>query len=338
MSTDGIEIRGYLPGDEHRILDTFNLVFRETCGPDFVDRTMAQWAWQYLANPVGHRITIAVASDGTVASQYAGVPMLADTPWGTHRFVHCVDSMTHPRWRQGLQRQGLFMQTGGKFGEQCLLTGEAVCYGLPIDNAFRIGQRYLQYTMLCVIDYLIRDRALPPLPMPSGITVQQVHDVPAEVDALYAVVAKDKRCLLRRDRRYLQWRYQQNPAHSEYELWAARRGEQLCGLLVLRPAQGLAPDAATIVDWLVPEHDGDAIDALLAVATRRQHELGRLRLLAVFPQWSSEWRAFTQRGFLLVPSATWLQRRLVHTIHLASMTPEFLQQSWWFTLGDTDLA
>ena len=64
--TDGLTIRPYRYGDEHKILETFNLVFREVCGADYVDRTMEQWQWAYPNNPAGHRISLAVAEDGTV--------------------------------------------------------------------------------------------------------------------------------------------------------------------------------------------------------------------------------------------------------------------------------
>jgi hypothetical protein len=338
MNHDDLEIRAYRPGDEQRILDTFNLVFREACGPAFVDRTMAHWAWQYLANPVGHRIMLAVASDGTVASQYAGVPMLADTPFGAQRFVHCVDSMTHPAWRQGLQKQALFTRTGARFGEECLVIGEAVCYGFPVDVAFRIGQRYLQYHEMCAVDYLVRDRALDPPAGPPGVACERAARLPADVDELWATVRRDKQCLVRRDRRYLQWRFADHPDRGAYELWSARRGDRLVGFMVLRGDQGLVPDAAAIVDWLVPEADAAAAAALLAAAALRQRELGRQRLFAVFPPWSAERRALAQHGFVHVPSAVWLQRRLVHSIHLQAMTPAFLAASWWYTLGDSDLA
>jgi hypothetical protein len=62
--TTGLVIRPYRPGDEHAILRTFNLVFREVCGPGYVDRTLAQWRWAWLDNPIGHRISLAVADDG----------------------------------------------------------------------------------------------------------------------------------------------------------------------------------------------------------------------------------------------------------------------------------
>ena len=127
MSIPELEIRKYRPGDEGAILDTFNLVFREVCGAGYVDRTMAQWQWQYRDNPQGNRIWLAVAADGTVAAQYAGVPLLVDTPWGAKTFVHCVDSMTHPDWRQGLKRKGLFVLT-------CEPFWAAVCEKAAIDT------------------------------------------------------------------------------------------------------------------------------------------------------------------------------------------------------------
>jgi hypothetical protein len=337
MSEPEPEIRFYRPGDEHGILETFNLVFREVCGPGFVDRTLEQWRWQFLENPLGLRTSVAIAPDGTVAAQYAGVPLLGDTPWGERIFLHCVDSMTHPDWRQGLKRKGLFVRTGEPFLAHSKAIGDLLLYGFPVDMAFRIGKRYLEYEEMCVVDFLIRDRALPELPAVPGMEVERVQAVPAEMDALYAAVRREHQCLIRRDRRYMHWRYVQNPQRADYELWAARRAGTLCGLLVLKPGSGLAPDAATIVDLVVPPGDEAALDALLGAAVHRQHQEGKERLMTVLPAWSSEWRHLEQRGFLPTPSANWLQRRLIHNI-LPPDTSAFLQQHWWFTLGDSDLA
>jgi hypothetical protein len=287
---------------------------------------------------MGHRISLAVAADGTIASQYAGMPFLYDTPWGGQRFVHCVDSMTHPAFRQGLQTKSLFVETCMPFWAHCIDIGDALFYGFPVDAAFRIGQRYLKYVMMTVVDYLIRDTAAGPLSAPAGIDVVKVDVVPPDLGSLYEQVRAEKQCLTRRDYRYLNWRYVQNPARADYELWTARRAGRLLGLMVLKPASGLAPDAATIADWLVPEHDGAAGDALLAAAVRRQQQQGKQRLMTVFPTWSHESRALQQRGFVWTPSANWLQRRLVHNICIPQVTAEFLAERWWFTLGDSDLA
>ncbi|MGE3172856.1 MAG: hypothetical protein AB7O97_09520 [Planctomycetota bacterium] len=331
------EVRAYRPGDENRILETFNRVFRDACGPSFVDRTMDQWTWQYLDNPEGTRIMLAVGADGTVAGHYAGVPVLADTPWGCMRFVHCVDSMTHPDWQEGLPPPGLFARTGAAFGEQCLRLGEGLCYGFPIDSAFQIGRRHLGYEMMCAIDYLVRDLRQPPLQADGGVEVRRALHLPADIDPLYDAVLAEKRCMVRRDHRYLHWRYLANPNRGAYEVWTAWRGDRLRGLLVLRPRHDLVPDAMTVVELLVSETDPSVTQALLAAAVHRQHDLGRSRLLAVFPQWSFEHALFERLGFERTPSARWLQRRLVHAVHSAHLTPHFLATHWWFTLGDSDL-
>ncbi len=331
-------IRPYRPGDEHAILRTFNLVFREVCGPGYVDRTLAQWRWAYLDNPAGHRISLAVADDGTVASQYAGMPMACDTPWGEQRFVHCVDSMTHPAYRQGLRAKSLFVETCLPFWEHSRAIGDALFYGFPVDAAFRIGQRYLKYEMMLAIDFLIRELPVGAIDEPAGVALARADGVPSDAGGLYERVRADKTTLVRRDHRYLKWRYADNPAHADYELWTARRGGELAGLMVLKPGSGLAPDSATIVDWLVPERDGAAATALLAAAVRRQREQGRQRLLAVFPPWSHEWRTLLAHGFAAVPSSTWMQRRLIHNACIPQITAQHLASAWWYTLGDSDLA
>lgn len=338
MSLPDLDIRPYRPGDEQQILRTFNLVFREVCGEGYQDRTLLQWRWQYLDNPRGHRMSLAVAKDGTVVSQYAGVPLLADTDHGEQTFVHCVDSMTHPDWRRGLKRPGIFVVTGLPFSAHSRRISDAVLFGFPVDVAFRIGQRYLEYHFLRVIDYLIRDLAAGALPLPGGCEVQQVTAIPAGIDQLYARMRARKRCLLRRDHRYLDWRYVQNPSHGDYELWAVRRSGTLAAMLVLRPRHELVPDACSIVDWIVDDDDGEAADAMLAIATRRAAELQRKRVLAVFADSAPEFARLQQRGFVVTPSSTWLERRLVYLITGSPMTAEYLQQHWWYTLGDSDLA
>jgi hypothetical protein len=245
--------------------------------------------------------------------------------------------MTHPAWRQGMP-MALFARTGARFAAQCLQLGEALCYGYPVELACRIGQQYLNYEPLCVVDYLVRPGAAAPLPAVPGYQVESVARLPADLDQLWQVVRGEKVCLLRRDRRYLQWRYLMHPEAAGYEVLLARHGERLAGVLVLRREVALAPDAMAIVDCLVAEAEPQALAALLAAAVRRQHQLPRARLLAVFPRWSVEARCLLQHGFVDTPSVTWLQRRLVHSSHLPSLTPQFLATSWWYTLGDSDLA
>lgn len=334
----GITIRPYRDGDEHKILEAFNLVFREVCGEGFVDRTMEHWRWQYLDNPVGQRMSLAVAEDGTIASQYAGVPLRADTPWGRQTFVHCVDSLTHPDFRQGLKRPGLFVITGLPFSTHSREIGDAVLYGYPVRMAERIGRRFLEYHFLRVVNYLVRDIAAPFDPAPD-LEIATGTALPAGVDDLYEALRAERQCWLVRDHAYLNWRYVQIPGSGDgdYRFVEVRRGGRLAGLAVVRPEHELIPDVCTVADWLAPSGDEGVMDALLEGARRLGVERARKRLMAVFADPSVEYAALRARGFEVEPSSQTLERRLTFLITGSPITEEFLAEHWWYTLGDSDL-
>src|SRR5690606_38802223 len=148
---------------------------RETNGVGYVDRRPDVWRWQFARNPEGHRIWLAVADDGTVAAQYAGVPLRHATWYGERMFVHIVDSFVHPEYRQGLKAPGLFVRTALPWFADCYRRGDAVPYGFPVPRAERIGRRYLYYHRVRVVDYLCREltgeHATEP---PVGLEVERV--------------------------------------------------------------------------------------------------------------------------------------------------------------------
>lgn len=338
MTERSYDIRPYRPGDEPSILAGFNRVFREVCGEGYVDRTPESWSWQFEGNPAGARIWVATTPDGEVAAHYAGVPQICDTAFGPKVFVHAVDSFVVPEHRAGLKRPGLFVTTARPWFAACEAEGDALVYGYPVRVAERIGERYLGYTHVRVVDYLCRSAADGSVEHPADVQVARVHAVPADVDELYAEFAATRACLLRRDQRYLDWRYASSPeASTQYEFHAARRDGKLVGFLVLRPVHELAPGSCTIADWLCAPGDSGARDALLATATRVARERGREQVMAVFSDSSDERRELLEAGFQVVPSGQFLERRLGHNSFDDRLTTEWLRENWWYTVGDSDL-
>lgn len=336
MSGGPITIRPYRPGDEEAILASFNLVFRQVCGPDFRDRDLAFWRWQFEDNPEGHRIRVAVAEDGTIAAHYGGVPYRMATPFGDRIFVHIVDSFVHPDYRKGLKRPGIFVRTAVPWFSDCYKRGDAVPYGFPVPAAERIGQRYLFYFRLRVVDYLMREVAAGEDRPAPGIEVVRRENLDPDVEELFAEVAARHGCLTRRSRRYLTWRYLETPG-TPYEIHEARRAGRLCGLMVLRPHHELVPGSCGIADWLVAAPDSEVTDALLARATQRAREEGRKHLLAVLADPSPEHAALRARGFRVEPSANTLERRLNFHVMEDELTGPWLEREWYYVLGDSDL-
>lgn len=335
--SDSFDIRIYRSGDEAGILESFNRVFREVCGPEYVDRAPDFWQWEFAQNPAGHRITVAETGEGGIGAHYAGVPQRMRSHFGELVFVHIVDSFVVPELRAGLKRPGLFVRTAYPWFDLCREQGDTVMYGYPVKTAERVGSRYLEYHFLRVIQYLLRPVASGPLTMPQGVEVRQEPEFPEGVDALEGELAQQYGCWVRRDRRYLDWRYRQIPDRDEYEIHTARRDGELCGLMVLRTRHELVPGACTVADWLAPQQDPEVQRALLATADARARAAGREQILAVFADGSAEAAACVASGFEQRSSGDWMERRLTYRSYRPEVTGEWLSENWWYTLGDSDL-
>lgn len=330
-----LTIRSYQPGDEEAILTSFNRVFGEVCGEGYVDRDMATWRWQFAQNPMGHRISVAVTPEGQVAAHYAALPVAVASSYGDAVFVQGVDSFTHPDFRRGLKRPGLFVHVAKHCLDGCRERHES-WYGYPVIAAERIGRRFLSYHRVCVVDYLCRDASAPSIAVPEGWSTRHVTELDPAVDALEQSLATTKGCALRRSREYLDWRYLRAP-DSPYQVHEVRREGELRGLMVLRVQHEVVPGACTIADWVVPEADEDAAAALVAAAHDAARTARRERLMVIFPANSPEHAAMRKLGFEVVPSATYMERPLIIGLTHPQMTVEWLADHWWYTLGDTDL-
>lgn len=334
---DELALRPYAPGDEAGILATFNLVFREVCGPSYVDRDLAYWRWQFADNPAGTRIHLAVARDGTIAGQYAALPVHAVTPRGPTVFTQIVDSFVHPEYRQGLKRPGVFALTALAALEHWIALGDGLFHGLPVESARKMSVRFLGYTTWRSVDYLCRDVKAHAEVAPGELTVGRVERASPDVDALALRVASEKRMCNVRSQAYLAWRYVGCPSAC-YEMIEARRGPSLAGVMVLRPRHDLIAHACTIAELLVPAGDDDALDALLAHATTRARELERRLVMALFPPHASETGALHNRGFQSEPSATTFARSIGCRLAQPGLDFRHLGADWWYSFGDFDLA
>jgi hypothetical protein len=338
ITRNGYTIRPYRPGDEDGILASFNAVFREVCGESYVDRDRATWSWVYEQNPSGARIWVAVAPDGSIAGHYGGLPQLVRGPEGRRVIVHAVDSFVVAAHRQGLERPGMFVRTAEPWFAECETRGDSMVYGYPVTKAMRIGQRYLGYTPMRRLDYLMR--APGGLEAPGGVVVAEVDAVPAELDALCERSLPAHAMGLVRDHGYLDWRYARSPDREgrHYRMLTARRDGALVGFAVAADAL-LVPDHDALIDVVIPEHETDAFQALVAAIDARAAERGRDGVMTVLPPWWGPTRHLLEHcGFVERSSGEWLERTLSHRSFEPQWTTDWLRDHWFYTLGDSDLA
>ncbi|MEM7310155.1 MAG: GNAT family N-acetyltransferase [Planctomycetota bacterium] len=330
-----LNIREYEPGDEHAILETFNRVFSQI-DPTFQPRTLEAWRWQFLDNPSGKRIYLALTEEGQVVSQYAGIGQRVLLRGEEALFSQSVDSMTDPAWRLVLQEPGFFVLTATPYGEQFGGGGDGqdtFMWGLPVWSAWRVGKTFLDYEVLRTQLKLATPLDRLRLEQAGGVEVEEVADFPDDVEPVGRARAEAAGAFAVRDRAQLSWRFTERP-DCDYSIGIARRAGVAVGYAVYR--KGLfdrTEDEGLVCDWVVPPGETGAHQALLAWLRDKAAATGAERLVTVFPDTAPEWHAFQRQGFhaagtmYFIVGRSWVKR----------VRMRWLFENWVYTLGDTDL-
>ena len=338
----------YRPEDERQIAAMYRRVF----GPDAADGNRLRWDWQYTRNPNrppnGPQIWVAREAT-TIVGQYAAMPVRVavlgreiDGSWG-------MDVMVAPE----RQRQGL--------GEVLFRTweqhvGAALGLGLS-ESSYRLFQK-LRWPNVgpvpCFVKPLTR-RALrrPNWPMPvnrfvSAVTLPFVRLV-ARARPMKAAVARMDRfgdeftdlwerlapkftLAVRRDARYLNWKFHEAP-HVRYNAVALKRGGEVQGYAVYRHLQEARGRVTLLVDFLADPDDAAGIDTLLGWVDReaKAEDSDKIRTFCLH---GALGRALKHAGYFQVKSTM----EFTAKINAVEVPPAFYQDTsgWHVTLGDSD--
>ena len=340
-----IEIRPYESGDEHSILEAWNLVF--PAQDKLPERDLAHWTWQYRTNPLGRSEIICAVVDAKVVAQYACVP-LAAVDEGQDITIGCVcDAFVLPEYRRAGQRPGLIIHVAERLHRaycgrdaELITPGHSLLYGYPFP-IWRVAQRYLSSEMVRDMDILFRElRAggYRPSPAPEAVLVEEsagsadFADFGRAADELWQQLRDSVRFGLVRDRAWFDWRYARHPAHQYRILLARSKSDgKARGIAVYRKGKYVVEDAGILCDWLCPADDEEAEQALICAVEECARDDGVHSLLAVFPQNDPRFSSFQRRGFLVGPPSHFLvMNSFKHHVL-------YLRERWYFTLGDSDL-
>jgi hypothetical protein len=333
---DPITIRTYRPGDETAILDCYNQIFPT---PDGVipKRSLAHWRWKFQDNPTGllHHVVAEHEQEGIIGG-YAGIPVHIWSEGRDQLAAQGVDLMVLPAWRRYGARPGLFVHLGWKYHELWCGAGDGkvlFTYGWPVP-AWRMGQRYLGYLNIRDWDFTFRELngATPVRAVPNDLEVRAVARFDAATDALFDMLKPTMGLALRRDARYLNWRYAARPDHRYVLLECRERGSgTLRGVAVHTVGNFVRPHTTFLVDWLARADDRDATVALLA-AIEASAQRDRTGLIV------SVWNHIDPR-FLVLQELGYRVRGTPYFLVLATFKYDtiYYRDHWYFTMGDSDL-
>lgn len=340
MSDAAIEVRPYRPGDEHGLVELFNAVFGDG-DPAFEPRTLEQWRWLWQANPMGRQIVVGVAPGERIVAHYGGLPARIQIGSQVHVSAQMIDSMVHPEWRRGLQKEGPFLKVARAFFERYdHLPENAVHYGFPNRRVYPLGRRYLRYTSF-----------IEPVPVihrnffedGDDDAVGRAHAGAAEVeeiaafgewaDGLWTRLAPRHPFAHVRDLAWLRWRYDSCP-WLPYRRFVVRErgGGAPRAWFVLRERWQKLPILA-LTDLLCDPDDDAAVALALRTATRVARATGHARVEGWLPERHPTFAHALAAGFRTEPGLYVMCMNLF----VERPTREEALAQCYYTIGDSDV-
>jgi hypothetical protein len=338
MVEPAYSVRSYEAGDEHGIVELFNAVFD---GERSGRRTLEQWRWLFDSHSRERQVAVGVASDGRIISHYGAIPLRVQVGDAVHVAAQIVDSMVHPDWRRGLQREGPFLRTARHFFDLwSSMPRNAIHYGFPNRRAYPIGRRFLRYTPFVEpVPVLYRNFFEDPDDGAVGrrhagaLEVVEVARFGGEMDELWSRVRSAYPLALVRDAEYLRWRFDECPwLPYRRHLLREPDGGRLRGYFVTRPSWQGQPILA-VTDFLAAPDDEAALAVALRTATLQARASGQARVEAWLPERHPTFRHALAAGFRTEPGGNVLCMNLF----VESPTREEALQRCYYTIGDSDV-
>lgn len=336
--------------------------FRDAFEANGFPRHLEQLRWQYLEHP-GERLLVDFAVDEQeggeqVAGIYAALPFLTDAGGEARTGGQALDVLTDSAYRG----RGLFTGLAKSLYARCAGNGVAFIYGFPNANTANGYWTRLGWTQLDPVPFLIKPlrsryvlqripgvrslaRFLPnvPLPLPAapalppGRELRAVAEFDDRFDELWGAFARQVGVAVRRDRRYLAWRYGSKPL-ERYQTYGLYEGERLLGFVTYCVKSKHGGVVGYLMELISRPDSPDAAAALARAAVRDVARQGADVILAWSFDHSPNHGAYRKAGFFPFPE--WARPIELHFGALAldpAVEPLVTERSnWYISYSDSD--
>jgi SAM-dependent methyltransferase len=328
-----ISTRNYQLGDESKILETFNKTFN-------VSRSPEHWIWKFKDNPLGGPFTSLSWDGDKIAAQYTGYPLKMNI--GGNRDVVVFqngDTMVVPEYRGvGIGRNNLLSRTF-RFFERNVMPGDAfVAYGFNTGRIRRLCKLFLDITVDLPIyewNFTINKKSKFNSQswfqrLMSGFSISKEASAGDWANEIFQITRKDYPWLIKRDRKYMEWRYDQHPDFS-YAFYVVKHWGKPLGWFVVRKDG----EKLYLVDALLSRQKAKTI---LEVTLQQLHK--DYPDIKTITSWFSEVPEWWNK---LLANAGFEKQRQFQELYLAcksynkSVTTHMLAENFYFTMGDGDL-
>lgn len=323
------EVRPYHDGDEVGIVELQNIE------PGTRPYTLERWFWRYKDNPYGF-LTIVAEHDGKIVGHMGW--WLLEMKFGGKTIVasQASELVVHPNHR----RQGMFLAMGKALAEMAQDQGVQFTYGFPNAPAY---MGHLQYGWVDVAQIPLLTGYFDTYPMirrplssvanlfykklTKGIVtvdIAKIDRFPESISALTENALLRHSIFVKRDAKYLNWRFCQNPGH-QYEVFAYEKG------YVVTLAESLGKrNIGYIVDIIARDDEAFFILTQKAIAELAKHGVDSIKCLMQPSQY-----LLKKAGFTSFPKR---KQTLIARVNSASFqhTYNVNERDWFVTYGDCD--
>ena len=212
----------YLPRDETAILELFNTSFGKKMNIDF-------WQWRFKDNPTGQMMVELAWDDEILVAHYAISPVILSVNGKDHFTALSMTTMTHPNYRG----RRLFPILSTRLYERLRLCDYSIVWGFPNYRSHPTFINRLAWDDIYEIPmFTLNVEYLSELIKISRCIVElSIFD--EKFDILWEKVKCDNEIWVKRDQKYLNWRYILNPTHK-YTILAYIDNDELLGYAVYK--------------------------------------------------------------------------------------------------------
>jgi len=311
-------LRRYREGDEHAIVELARRF------PAFgTGYTLDYWNWKYKRNPAGSSIIWLAERDGQIIGHYSLVPVLLKVGNAYVRGAFGSDAATHPNH----QGQGVYSDLVNRCSLDAADHDIPISYGLSQVNLGPTYKRYERIGHICFMTHLIKvldwkaalDRYIenefaksaissilrmilrPRTPPSHNMQIEEVSRFDDRVDEFWTEISERFTVIVRRDQKYLNWRYVDHPG-QKYTVYAAVNGHRVLGYCAVRigTARGRRREKVLSVAFIddILALDCEIVGSLVRSTVSRFEEQGVDAIACTMSQGHAYRAAFMKAGFV----------------------------------------
>ena len=313
-----LDLRPYQSGDETAILALFNQSFGKPIDLEF-------WNWRFRDNPIAGPMIYLAWDVDILAAHYAVSPVILSVAGSEHLTAFSMTTMTAPEYRG----KGLFTTLANNLYISLAEQGYLMVWGFPNDQSHRGFIRDLGWQEVYEIPMFRLNMNIFNPPPSVSTSIVELDNFDKRFDTLWEEVRTDHDIIVKRDRKYLNWRFSLRPQNN-YRVFGYVEGGQLLGYLIFKQYQ-------TEVD-------------ILDILTMREKKIGIELVLAVLDFcWQNDIKgvntwlpvhdplhlAFEKLGFRNTHPVTYMGAHLLKQFHEISDITNV--RKWHFTMSDSDV-